>query len=116
RQHQALLRIAGEGPEYPRLVALAERLGVRDSVEFVGVIPHDHIRGFIGTGNVAVLPSLAEASSLFLLECMALGRPVVCSSVGGIREVVDDETAWLVRPGDPVDLAEGMLFAIQRWD
>src|SRR5207244_212280 len=108
--------IAGEGPEQQHLTALADKLGVRNSVEFMGVIPHDQIPGFIEKGNVGVLPSLAEASSLFLLECMALGRPVVCSSVGGIKEVVDDETAWLVRPGDPIDLAAGMLRAVQNWE
>jgi len=116
KRQNARLRIAGEGPEYQHLLNLAALLGIRDSVEFSGVIPHSNIPEFIRGGEVAVLPSIAEASSLFLLECMALGRPVVCSFVGGIKEVVDEETAWLVQPGDPVRLAEAMLHAVQHWD
>ena|SRR5437867_1159449 len=116
RQRGAFLRIAGGGPEYERLVALAESLQIRNSVEFLGVISHDRIPEFIDAGTIGVLPSLAEASSLFLLECMAIGRPVVCSAAGGITELVDSQTAWLVRPGDERSLAHGMINAIEQWD
>ena len=116
RQRKAILRIAGGGPEYENLLALADRLQIRNSVEFLGVISHDRIPQFIGSGTVGVLPSLAEASSLFLLECMAIGRPVVCSAAGGITEIVDSQTAWMVRPGDERSLADGMIQSIDQWD
>ena len=116
RERNAFLRIAGSGPEYGRLLALTDRLKIRNSVEFLGGISHDEIPEFIGAGTVGVLPSLAEASSLFLLECMAMGRPVVCSAAGGITEIVDPQTAWMVRPGDERSLADGMIQAIDRWD
>jgi len=116
KRSRAILRVAGQGPEYEKLVKLARELHIQDSVEFLGVLQHDEIPAFIEAGTVGVLPSLAEASSLFLLECMALGKPVVCSSVGGIREVADNETAWMVPPGDAASLADAMLHAIEDWE
>jgi glycosyltransferase involved in cell wall biosynthesis len=57
-----------------------------------------------------VLPSVwAEPFGLVLLECMAAGRPVIASRVGGIPEVVaDGETGILVPPGDAAELARAM--------
>jgi glycosyltransferase involved in cell wall biosynthesis len=57
-----------------------------------------------------VLPSVwAEPFGLVLLECMAAGRPVIATRVGGIPEVVADrETGILVPPGDAAELARAM--------
>jgi glycosyltransferase involved in cell wall biosynthesis len=57
-----------------------------------------------------VVPSIwPEAFGLVALECMAAGRPVIASRVGGIPEVVaDGECGVLVSPGDPTALAAAM--------
>jgi glycosyltransferase involved in cell wall biosynthesis len=55
---------------------------------------------------VFALPSLSEGFGRVFIEAMALGKPVVATSVGGIPEIVHDgENGFLVEPGDIVALA-----------
>ncbi len=82
----------------------AERLGVRDRVEFAGF--HDDVPALLDRLDVVALPSWTEGLPLTVLEAMAHARPVVATPVGGTPEVVvDGETGLLVPPRDPAALA-----------
>jgi glycosyltransferase involved in cell wall biosynthesis len=51
--------------------------------------------------DILIHPSLAEGLGYSVLEAMALGRPVVTSAVGGLREIiVDGQNGFLIKPGD----------------
>jgi glycosyltransferase involved in cell wall biosynthesis len=102
------LWIAGDGPEKKSLKRLSVKLGIEENVSFVGLIPHDEIPYYIARSEIAVIPSLIEASSLFLLECMAMGKPIVTTKVGDIP-AISDHCAILVEPADEFGLAEGLL-------
>lgn len=106
----------GDGPERPRLEELAEELGVREAVRFLGSRPHLDMPGFLCSGEVAIFPSLMEATSVAALEAMACGLPVVASQVGGLPEIVDEEVGTLVPPGSPEALARGVLRLLARDD
>jgi glycosyltransferase involved in cell wall biosynthesis len=105
---EALLRIAGDGPERSRLADLAAGLGLGDRVELAGVV--DDMPRFWGASDVAAAPStLPESFGLTAVEAMACARPVVASRAGGLVEVVDDGvTGRLVQPGDVAALAEAL--------
>jgi glycosyltransferase involved in cell wall biosynthesis len=84
----------------------AERLGVRERVEF-GF--RDDVHALLEELDVVALPSWTEGLPLVLLEAMAAGRPVVATPVGGTPEVVSDgETGLLVPPRDPEALAAAL--------
>ena len=92
----------------PRLERLAEELGIRESVRFLGW--QDDIRPVLDAADVMALPSRAEGLPLAILEAMSLAKPVVASAVNGIPDaVVDGETGYLVRPDDDVGLADRLL-------
>lgn len=57
-----------------------------------------------------VVPSLWwENAPLVILEAQAAGRPVICSGIGGLAELVEDRATGLhVPPGDPAALARAM--------
>lgn len=98
------LVIAGDGPELPRLMEQADRLGLEDRVHLLGWT--DRARDLLGGFDVFVLPSRSEAFPLTVIEAMLARRPVVATSVGGVAEaVVDGVTGLLVPPGDPQALA-----------
>jgi glycosyltransferase involved in cell wall biosynthesis len=87
--------VAGEGREDSRLAALAD--GSR--VELLGV--RTDARELMRAAGVVCLTSEAEALPMSVLEAMALGRPVVATSVGGTADaVVDGDTGFLTPPGD----------------
>jgi glycosyltransferase involved in cell wall biosynthesis len=101
------LTLAGGGkPEArQRLEALAESLGVSDQVRFVGVC--DDVPGLLLAHQIAVLSTHYEGMPLALLEGMAAACAVIGSDVPGVREVLrDGENGWLVKPADPVALAD----------
>jgi len=60
--------------------------------------------------DIVTLPSNGEGLPMVLLEAMALGRPVVATTVGGIPELVTDRhTGILVPPGNPGALARAVI-------
>ncbi|HEY6320717.1 MAG TPA: glycosyltransferase family 4 protein, partial [Thermoanaerobaculia bacterium] len=73
-----LLTVFGEGPDRPRLEALASELGIAGRVVFCGhVKSSEEVWRELGRARLAVQPSAREGFGLFPLEAMAAGLPVV---------------------------------------
>jgi glycosyltransferase involved in cell wall biosynthesis len=106
----------GDGPERERLERLVRELGVGDHARFLGSRPHDQMPGLLASGELAVFPSLMEATSVAALECMACGIPVVATNVGGLPEIVDSSVGALVPPADPEALAAAIVETLDRPD
>jgi glycosyltransferase involved in cell wall biosynthesis len=103
----AALGLVGDGPLRDSLERQAARLGIADSVLFLGF--RHPATPFLVAADVVVLPSLTEGLPNALLEAMALARPCVATAVGGIPELIEHgSSGWLVKPGDPGSLAEGL--------
>jgi glycosyltransferase involved in cell wall biosynthesis len=96
--------VAGEGVERERLERLADSSGVT----LLGV--RRDVLELIRAADALCLPSEAEALPMSILEAMALERPVVATDVGGTADqVVDGETGYLVRAGDPGPIRRALL-------
>ncbi len=102
------LLVLGDGPQYPELAALAQGDA---RVQFLGAVPHEFVERYYKISNVVLIPSITshgvqEATSLSMLEGMACGKIVICSSIGGMREVIqDDVTGYLVSERNPEEIA-----------
>jgi D-inositol-3-phosphate glycosyltransferase len=84
-----------------------ERLGLGDSVRFVGPQPQSVLPLYYAASDVTVLPSYYESFGMVALEAMACGSPVIASRVGGLVTTVrDGVTGFLVPDGDVEALAE----------
>jgi glycosyltransferase involved in cell wall biosynthesis len=102
------LRIVGDGPERARLESLMTELNLRTHVELLGE-RHD-VPALLAESGFFVSSSLSEGVSLTLLEAMAVGLPVVTTTVGGNPEVVlEGDTGRLTPPGDPAALARAIV-------
>ena len=101
--------LVGDGPERAGLEKLAAELGVADRVVFLGARPHGEMPGILSSGDLAVFPSLMEATSVAALEAMACELPVAASRVGGLPEIVDDSVGALFAPADPDALARTVV-------
>jgi glycosyltransferase involved in cell wall biosynthesis len=96
----------GADPEVDRLQRLAERLGVRDRVRFVGGVAREDVPSLMCAADVVVTVPWYEPFGIVPLEAMACGRPVVGSAVGGLLDtVVPGVTGELVPPRRPDLLA-----------
>jgi glycosyltransferase involved in cell wall biosynthesis len=103
------LRIIGYEAEYTGrdIGTLAAKLGVADSVDFLGPINHDDLPTHYANADIFVYPSLYETFGLPPLEAMAAGCPVVAANSSSMPEVVGD-AAELVDPLDVDAIARGM--------
>ena len=82
-----LFVIAGEGPEYPRLVHLAATLKIGEQVMFLGKVTEDEREVLLSGSSVFVLPSIVEPFGIAALEAMAAGVPTIVSKTSGIAEI-----------------------------
>lgn len=99
----------GEGPEGETYEQLARELGVDANCQFSGRLPNQIVLEHMAAATMVLVPSRQEAFGAVNLEAMAVGAPVVASSVGGIRAIIrDGEDGFLVPPDDPVALSTAM--------
>ena len=98
---------AGEGELEAELRAQAGELGLAERVHFLGF--RRDVAAVVSAMDVFVLPSLKEGLSLAVMEAMALQKPVICSQIAGLPEVVrDGQTGLLVPPRDLAALQGAM--------
>ncbi len=108
--------VVGDGPERGKLEALASQLGVGARVAFLGARPHGEMPGVLSSAELAVFPSLMEATSVAALECLACEVPVAASRVGGLPEIVSDDVGGLFEPVSPEDLARNVVRLLRQED
>ncbi len=91
---------AGDG-EIEKAVALCEKAGLMEHVEFPGWLEgDDKVRRF-RESDIFLLPSYGEGIPVSVLEAMASGLPVICTPVGGIPDAIEDNVnGCIVDPGD----------------
>jgi glycosyltransferase involved in cell wall biosynthesis len=112
----ARFAIVGGEEEGPRHRAYAERLrrivqeeGVDGAVTFTGY-RQDVVRLMAAADVLVHCPTHPDPFPAVVLEGMALGKPVVASAIGGVREQVEPGVSGvLVPPGDPVALADAIV-------
>ena len=67
--------------------------------------------------DIFVAPSRFESFGLMLLEAMMFAVPIVCSDIGGMREIIDGSGAGLlVPPDDPAALAAAIAELVSDGD
>lgn len=104
----AVALLAGDGPARASLEDEARRLGISDSIRFLG--SRTDVPDLLAVTDLLVHPSLEEGFCNALIEAMAAGRPVVATDVGGNAEaVVHGKTGWIVPPRDVTRLADASI-------
>jgi len=100
---ETLLLIIGTGSEETLLQGLAG-----DGVRFTGQI-RDSVR-YLKAADLYISPSSTEGLSLSLLEALSCGLPVLATSVGGARDVIQHNVnGYLIPPEDLSSLKNGLL-------
>jgi glycosyltransferase involved in cell wall biosynthesis len=89
-----------------------------NNFDFLGHLPREQLVPFYARSRMVVLCSVCyEGFPTTILEAMAAGKPVVCSRIGGLPEIVEEGvTGLLFRPGDAPDLTEKIRYLWERPD
>ncbi len=104
------LNIAGDGSQRQKIAARAKALDVASRYRYHGVYTHpEQCREYMESLDVFVMPSFSEGTPNSIVEAMACGKPIIASAVGGIPDMIDEDSGILVAPGDVGVLTEAML-------
>jgi len=99
----ARLRVAGTGPLEAELRAMPDASGV----EWLGFCAGDALWQQVRGARALILPSeWYENAPMSILEAYACGKPVLGANIGGIPELIRDDTGWIFRSADESDLAD----------
>ncbi len=108
RGRDVIVQVAGTGPTRRRDEALAQKLGVADRVEWLGLI-HDDLPRRYREATVLAAPCTLASFGVILIEAAASGIPIVCADNVGFRQVIRDGMPGRFVPmNDPAALADGL--------
>jgi L-malate glycosyltransferase len=102
----------GEGPQRKAIAELAQELGVRQNIEFVGAV--GDVGPYLQHADLGVLCSDREGLSNAILEYMAYKLAVVATRAGGNSELVTNETGHCVPVDDAQAIADAIVSLIQN--
>jgi glycosyltransferase involved in cell wall biosynthesis len=104
------LKIAGSGPQRAELEQLAERLGLRSAVAFLGRLDRSQVVDLYHSAHAMLNPSRVDNMPNSVLEALACGLPVISTNVGGVPYIVEDgHTAVLVPPDNAQEMAQAII-------
>jgi glycosyltransferase involved in cell wall biosynthesis len=106
RNRDARLLVVGEGPEQTRLHNRADVLGVSERVLWRGAVPN--AGKLFPAFDAFLLSSRSEGTPMALFEAMAASVPIVATRVGGVPDVIDTSSAWLVGSLDSAAIARAL--------
>jgi glycosyltransferase involved in cell wall biosynthesis len=111
RLPRAHFLLAGEGKHRDEFMALARNLGLEQNFTWTGLVHNPTAEGLYRAADVVCqLSRWEEAFAWVIAEAMAASRPLVCTRVGGIPELVHDgENGFLVPPRSPAAIAERLI-------
>ena len=86
---------------------LVNELRFIDNIEYLGFKTGKELNSLIMKAMFSIYPSeWYENSPLSVIESQALGTPVIAAKIGGIPELISNDTGLLFNSGDPIDLEE----------
>ena len=113
---QVFLVIGGHGPIRDELLALVNRLGLRDHVHMAGFIPEEALVRYYQMADLFVLPSRdLEGFGMVTLEALACGLPVLGTPLGGTQEILTRwDPGFLLSDSRPQTMAQGIIDCHRR--
>ncbi|MGC1414316.1 MAG: glycosyltransferase [Candidatus Acidiferrum sp.] len=117
RRPNLRLAFVGDGPGGEHLRSKAKHLGLEDRIALNGPCSSQGVAQWLAAANVLALPSYNEGYPNVVIEALSCGRPVIATNVGGILELVNEESGILIAPRNSRALGGAIEKAMdRRWD
>ncbi len=108
------LTIAGDGPLYQTLLQTSAQDRFVNRISIVKNPLRTELISLYQNADLFIFPSLelpdsVEGFGIVLLEAMTFKIPVIASQSGGINDVVSNDCAIMVPPGDPTAIKQAII-------
>jgi len=108
-------QIVGDGPLKEELKRLVKKFSLEETVHFLGLKQQEEVIKILRHSHLFLLPSIAEALPVVLMEAQAVGLPVVATDVGSVSQVVVDGRSGFVVPERDVNaMADRLKYLIEH--
>ncbi len=105
----------GQSDEMHKLIAHAEKLGVKNNILFTGYYPDKKLPLLYQAADVFAFSTFYEHHPFAILEALATGLPVVTTTVGGIPETIESsKNGFLVEPFNSKAFSEKILYLLEH--
>jgi len=104
----AVLLLAGAGPDEGSLRRQAAELGLAERVRFLGPVPNGDLPGVLSAADAFVLPTASEGLANAWVEALACGTPVVTTPLPGAREIIVSAAQGRLVEREPAAIAEAV--------
>ena len=105
----------GQSDEMHKLIAHAEKVGVKDNLIFTGYYPDKKLPKLYQAADVFAFSTFYEHHPFAVLEALASGLPVVTTWVGGIPETIESgKNGFLVEPFNVRQFSDRILFLLEH--
>lgn len=108
--------VVGDGIMKDKLQKIASERGISDKFIFTGRVPYENVPVYINAADVCVAPFIKERNSkiglsaLKTYEYLACGKPIVASSIPGVKDLIDLSGGGIsVPPENPGELANAVV-------
>jgi len=113
RGYNVRFLIVGTGRERTDIEKLVERTKLSTNFYFLGY--REDIEDILSSTDIFILPSFSEGLPISILEAMCLGKPIIATSVGGIRDaIINGQTGIIVNTNSPNEIANSVSILIDN--
>ena len=104
------------GPYKKEYLNFLKSLYDSEFIEFLGEKSHKDTLEELKKSSIFILPSYTEGCPNVILEAMSLGKPIISTDVGAIREMLEEESGIIVSPKNIEELREAIELLLQDED
>ncbi len=114
----AKLLIVGAGEQQDTLKNMIERLGLSQSVIMAGLQPYNLVPYYINLADICICPFLLNGVTrdifpIKILQYLACGKPLVCTQLLGVKEVIQGEEHGIVYVSDHAEMVDKIMWLLK---
>lgn len=112
---QTVFTLIGKGPLENKIRKKIKEYDLKNNFKLIGEVANNQIKKYIQASSVVVIPSYYEGLPLVLLETIASGKPVIGTSINGIKDIINDGKDGLLVPiKNPQLIAKAIIRLIEN--
>lgn len=111
------LIIVGDGAQRQEYETWAHQHGLTDQVNWIGWVNYGGLGFYYQYVDALIFPTFEDIWGMVVLEAMLFGKPILCSSEAGAKEMVKPGyNGFIFNPHSPEEIAQAMISIIENPD